>query len=444
MDKITSYVKTFALNLKAKYDKSSFKQVVTKVKDDLKEVEELPVKFDNAKLTKELKDAVEEARSQVGTVLDFANSSDTLSKEEKEAFSKKYDEQVKTLYKIKKIQDEIVAQEMFGKDTKTLEKLKEQLEELKKEAKKVGLVRDSNGNFKQKTAEDQKEIDKEQEEMNEQGTETSNFSSGWKEAKENWASEHTPEEYGKKAFQKMTDSIEQFKDKALETFKSFVKDALKELEEMASWDIGGSTQYNKEASEIYMNYGLQGADAYAMSKALEDVGIDDIETYLTDPMVQSNKALLNSFDEHYKLAKSQYKEDLEIAKEYQKFKEAFGIFKDKLQKSLIDFFMENKDNIMNILNFLMQSMQYLVSLVGDIVAFFGGNTMEDRSDEQKQSDMNELLGVTNNSTISYDNRSNHVNVNNTYNGVGKVDQGILQNVGQLTYQQIIEYFGREG
>jgi len=432
MDNATSYVKTFALNLKVMYDKSSFKQVITKVKDGFNKVDKLPVKFDNEKIAKDLRDAVEKARNVVGTVLDFANESTTLSKDEKEAASKKYDKQIETLYKIKKIQNEIVAQEMFGKDAKTLKKLKKQLKELKEEAKDIGFDEDENGNFKQRVVKEQIEIEQQ-----------NSFGSGWKQAKQSWASQYTPQQYGQKAFQKMTDSIEQFKDKALETFKNFVTDALKELEEMASWDITGSTKYNKEASEMYMNYGLQGADAYAMNKALEATGIDDIKTYLTDPMVQGNQALLDAFNDQYELAKKQYQDDLEIAKEYQEFQKEFDLFKQELQKSLIDFFMDNKDTIMTILNFLMEAMQWLVDLVGDIVAFFADDTVKDRNDEQRQSDMNELLGVTNNSTISYDNRSNNVNVNNTYNGVGKVDQGTLQNVGQMTYQQIIEYLGRE-
>lgn len=436
MDVATSYVKTFALNLKAMYDESSFKQVITKVRDSYKKVDTLPVNFDNEKIAEDLKKAVEKARNSVDNILDFANESKTLSQTDKEAASKKYDKQIEALYKIKQIQNEIIAQEMFGNDVKTLKQLKKQLKKLKKEAKEVGLDEDKDGNFSQRTTEEQVQIDK-------QIDKQSDFRSGWKEAKQSWATNRTTQQYGIQAFQKMTSSIEQFKNKALKTFKNFVEDALKELEEMASWNIADSTKYNSKASEMYMNYGLQGADAYAMNKALEATGIDNIETYLTDPIVRGNQTLLNAFNEQYEIAKEQYENDIETAKEYQEFQKELDLFKQELQKSLIDFFMENKDTIMSILNFLMKAMQWLVDLVGEIVEFFGGDTMKDRSNEQRQSDMNELLGVTNNSTISYDNRSNKVEVNNTYNGVGKVDQGMLQNVGQMTYQQIIEYLGRE-
>ena len=440
MDNATSYVKTFALNLKPMYDQSSFKQVIAKVKDGFEKIETLPVKFDDEKIAKDLKEAVEKARSEVNdSTLQLIDASTTLTDEQKQAAYEAYDKQTEALFKIKKLKDEIAAQEMFGnEDSEILNELKKQLEDIKEEAEKLGLKEDDNGDYQRRSPKD-----KDEDQANDDEEEQRDFASGWKDAKQSWAAEHTAAVYGKKAFDKMADSIEKFKDKALETLKKFAEEALEELEEMASWDVFGSTKYNKDASEMYMSYGLQGADAYAMNKALEATGIDDIETYLTDPMVRSNQALLDAFNEQYEIAKKQYKEDLEIAKSYQEFQKEFDVFKRELKKSLIDFFMDNKDTIMTILKFLMKSMQLIVDLVGDIVSFFGGNTVKDRNDEQRQSDMNELLGVTNNSTISYDNRSNNVNVNNTYNGVGKVDQGMLQNVGQMTYQQIIEYLGRE-
>ena len=51
--------------------------------------------------------------------------------------------------------------------------------------------------------------------------EQSDFGSGWEDAKQSWSAEHTAAVYGKKAFDKMADSIENFKDKALETLKKF-------------------------------------------------------------------------------------------------------------------------------------------------------------------------------------------------------------------------------
>ena len=86
MDNATSYVKTFALNLKPMYDQSSFKQVIAKVKDGFEKVETLPVKFDDEKIAKDLKEAIEEARDKVGnSTLQLIDDSTTLTDEQKQA-----------------------------------------------------------------------------------------------------------------------------------------------------------------------------------------------------------------------------------------------------------------------------------------------------------------------------------------------------------------------
>ena len=117
MDNATSYVKTFALNLKPMYDQSSFKQVIAKVKDGFEKIETLPVKFDDEKIAKDLKEAVEKARSEVDdSTLQLLNASTTLTDEQKQAAYEAYDKQTEALFKIKKLKDEIAAQEMFGNE----------------------------------------------------------------------------------------------------------------------------------------------------------------------------------------------------------------------------------------------------------------------------------------------------------------------------------------
>ena len=406
---MNEFVKTLNLNVKTSVDTPSF----NKVKQQFDKIK-VGFDFDENQL-KEIKKSItsEFSSTEISKLHIFD------SEEERQNAEKVFNDYQETIAKIEILKKAIDEVQMFDKDNKHLKEMTEELEKLKKHKNDIDHENDEDSNVAM----------------------SKTFRDGWQEAKTNWASQHNAASLGGKAFQKMTSSIEEFKNKALATFKQFVSDALEELEEMASWDITGSTKYNKAASDMYMNYGLQGADAYAMSKALKATGIDDMETYLTDPMVRGNQALLDAFDEQYDIAKQQYEEDFEVAKAYQEFQKEFDIFKKELQKSLIDFFMANKDTIMNILNFLMQSMEWLVKLVGDIVSIFGGSTQE-RTNEQRQAAMNELLGVTNNSNTT-NNKQTTVNVSNTYNGVGKTDQSFLQNSGQLTYQQIIEYLGRD-
>ena len=415
---MNEFVKTLNLNVKTSVDASSFNKVKQSFDELRKSNESIKVGFDfNESQLKEIKKSItSEFSSTAMSKLNFFDS-----EEERQNAEQIFNDYQETLAKIELLKKAIEETQMFDKDSKHLKEMTEELEKLKKHKNDIDHEND------------------EDEGSNVAMSQT--FRDGWQEAKESWANQHNLASLGGKAFQKMTNSIEEFKNKALATFKQFVSDALEELEEMASWDIHGSTKYNKAASDMYMNYGLQGADAYAMNAALKATGIDDMETYLTDPMVRGNQALLDAFNEQYDIAKQQYEEDMEVAKAYQEFQKEFDVFKKELQKSLIDFFMTNKDTIMSILTFLMQSMEWLVKLVGDIVSFFGGGTQE-RTNEQRQAAMNELLGVTNNSSIT-NNKSTNVNVSNTYNGVGKTDQSFLQNSGQLTYQQIIEYLGRD-
>lgn len=403
-----SYTKSLTLNLRTLLDRNSVKEVEEQI-DDVKRL---------AKIKWIDEDAFKQAANKIKA--DFNNleivKQGLIQGEDLERVRQAYQEQQEALAKIEILKKEIAEIEMFDKDNENLDKLKEKLDELQGNDNDDNIVVDSNDN---------------------------SFFGGFKDAKEKWANRNTFYQKGKDSFDKMVRTITEWKDKALKAITDFVKDAIEELKSMASWDIRNSTTYNRQASDMYMSYGLQGADAYAMSRALEATNIPDIETYLTDPIVRGNEALLEAFNEQYEIAKAQYEEDVALSKELQEFQKEYELFRKEMQKEVIDFFMKNKDTIMNILYFLMDALQTIVDIITSIVNFFTG-TKESRTDEQRQSDLNEILGVaSSNNDYSNNSKNVKVNVNNTYNGVGKTDQGWLQNVGQMTYQQIIEYLGRE-
>ena len=405
-----SYTKTLTLNLRTLFDRKSTGQVeewIDSIKQSTKEIKRID------------ENAFKQAVNKIKT--DFNNleivKQGLIQGEDLERVRQAYQEQQENLAKIELLKKEIAEIEMFDKDNENLDELKKKLAELQgDDDNNSNIVVDNSGN---------------------------SFFSGFNDAKKDWANQNNLYQKGRNSFDKMVSTITEWKDKALKAITDFVEDAIEELKSIASWDIRNSTTYNKEASDMYMNYGLQGADAYAMNRALEATDIPDIETYLTDPMVRGNEALLDAFNEQYEIAKAQYEEDVALSKELQEFQKEYDLFRKEMQKEVIDFFMKNKDTIMNILHFLMDALQTLVDIVTSIVNFFTG-TKESRTDEQRQSDMNEILGVaSSNNDYSNNSKNVNVNVNNTYNGVGKTDQGWLQNVGQMTYQQIIEYLGRE-
>lgn len=414
---MNEFTKTLNLDFKTTLDSSSLKDVTKK----LKEIESINIgfKFDKDDM-KELENSLMSHKFAFSKLF-----GDSISEKTKESMSKEYRHYQELLLRVKLLKQSIKEVAMFGNDEETLKKMQASLSELNKEVDKI----EEKGNI---TLDKANRAPKDNNDK---------FSNGVKSAYRDWAKEHTFESLGAKSFNKRTDTISAFKEKALETLKSFVTNALKELSNIASWNITSSTVYNKEASEMYMNYGLQGANAYAMNSALQSTGIDSIDTLYSDPTIRQNKELLNTFKEYYDLAKQQYEHDSEIAKEYQKFQKEFSLFKKELQKEVIDFFMENKDAIKSAIEVVVKGMEMIVNILSGIADFLGYST-KTRTNNERQASMNEILGISSSTNTTNNNKTNNVSVNNTYNGVGKTDETFLQNSGQLTYQQIIEYLGR--
>lgn len=418
---MNEFIKTLSLNFKALFDKSSFKETQQQIDSFTKDAGTIKVNFDFNE--EQIKLMQQEIKSEFNST-EIANLNLFNAEELKEFENKFHIIQELTLQenKLMKAMSEI---KMFDKNNKHLDEIKAKLKDIRRQKEEI------------------QGIDEEDEEEDKQFDKTS-FKEGFQNAAKDYLQQNTLAKQGANAFNKMERTISKWKDEALNAIKNFVKEALKELSEMASWDVFNSTQYNKEASEMYMNYGLQGEEAYAMNTALEATGINDIETYLTDPLVQGNQALLDTFRESYELAKANYQNNIELAREYQEFQTEFKLFKQELQKEVIDFFMANKDTIMGAIKFIMQTIEVIANILNSIFGWLVGSNGT-RTDTQRQSDMNEILGIESNYDNSKTDNSKHnnVNVNNTYNGVGKTDQTFFQNVGQLTYQQIIEYLGRE-
>ena len=242
---------------------------------------------------------------------------------------------------------------------------------------------------------------------------------------------------GKKAFGNMQNKIADFASKAKEAIINFVNDAIESMQEMATWDLQNSKVFNQDVVDMYIQTGLQGADAYGMSKALETQGFGNMDDFI-EAMPFMNQEQLEYMQEIAEINAKQYEEDLEVARAFQEFQVEYDKFKQELQKSLIDFFMENKDTIMTILEGLMNFLGAILNVVDDIFRLF--SDPRERSEQEKKQATADILGVSS-STLTNNNTTNNtsnVNVNNTFNGVGQQDQSWLANTGQMTYQQVIE------
>ena len=272
-----------------------------------------------------------------------------------------------------------------------------------------------------------KQVDEAKKSANDVGA----FGGGFKNAAKEWAADKLDmSKQGEKAFNKMKDTISKWATKSLEAIKSFVQDALKEMSNMASFSAN-TTKYNATSSEMLMNWGLSGADAYAVQSALQSTGIGSIDTLLTDPTI--SKELMDAFKKDVDLARKQYEEDIEIAKEYQKFQREFSVFKRELQKEVIDFFMNNKDTIKSFLEITMQSMKTIVKIVAAIGEFLTGEgSYKTTSDAERQQITSDILGISTNGGST---KSITMNMNNTYNGVNYQDKQSLIDSDNLRYRQ---------
>lgn len=403
-----SYIKTLTLNLRTLFDRKSTGQVeewIDNIKQSVKDIKWID---DNA-----LKEATEQIKN------DFNNleivKQGLIQGEDLERVRQAYQEQQESLLKIEMLKKEIAEIAMFDKDNEKLKAMQAELKRLQKQ---------------------KEQLDKKVEEATD--TKDHSFLGGFKESFDEWREQSSNmNAAGKRAFDNMQQKIADFASSVKEAIINFVNDAIEAMQEMATWDLQNSKVFNQDAVEMYMQTGLQGADAYGMSKALETQGFGNMDDFI-EAMPFMNQEQLEYMQEIAEINAKQYEEDLEVAQAFQEFQVEYDKFKQELQKSLIDFFMENKDTIMAILEGLMNLLGAILEVVDGIFGLFSGP--RERSEQEKKQATADILGVSS-STLTNNNTTNNtsnVNVNNTFNGVGQQDQSWLANTGQMTYQQVIE------
>ena len=403
-----SYVKTLTLNLRTLFDRKSTGQVEEWIDDIKQSVEDIQWIDDNA---------FKQVANKIKT--DFNNlevvKQGLIQGEDLERVRQAYQEQQENLAKIEILKKEIAEIEMFDKDNELLDELQQKLAELQQKTEQL-----------------------QQSESNDEDSGNNSFFGSFKESFDELLVQASDmNAAGKNAFNNMQRKIEDFATKAKDAIIDFVNDAIEAMQDMAAWDLQNSKVYNQDAVNMYMQTGLQGANAYGMSKALETQGFGSMDDFI-EAMPFMNQEQLAYMQEIAEINKEQYAEDLEVALAFQEFQVEYDKFKQELQKSLIDFFMENKDTIMTILEGMMNFLGAILNVVDGIFGLF--SSARERSEEKKKQVTADILGVSS-STLTNNNTTNNtsnVNVNNTFNGVGQQDQSWLANTGQMTYQQVIE------
>lgn len=202
------------------------------------------------------------------------------------------------------------------------------------------------------------------------------------------------------------------------------------LQQMAAFSENSSI-YSQEATDLAMNYGLTGAQAYAAQMASKDTGFGSFGSYIENAAfaTQETKDRWNTLFEKYEMS---YKQDKEIAEEFQHFQTEWQDFKKEMGMEIIHFFMENKDTIKDFLHLGLDFMSFVTKTLGGIAKTLTGNAGV-RSADERQAAISDILAgnVSNYSTRT-------VSVTNTFNGVQSADRVDLINAGLLTYQQVLK------
>lgn len=193
----------------------------------------------------------------------------------------------------------------------------------------------------------------------------------------------------------------------------YLGDIYEKAKEMIS-DIslysGMANTFSKEATNMALEYGLTGKEAYAWTEALKDVGFSDLTDYIENGWAATKQTqdrleeLLNTYRESYDKNKSMSASFENFKKEWEDIKTKFGI-------EIINFFSENKSLIKEAMNVILWTMKGIFNAVKRITQFLG-TEVEARTDAQKASDLSDIVNsgvyTTNNSTAY--NQSNVFNV----------------------------------
>lgn len=220
----------------------------------------------------------------------------------------------------------------------------------------------------------------------------------------------------KQAVSKLKELLSDVLDKLQEIFE----DARNDLKGVINSSIENSGRFNAVTSSLYAQYGITGANAYALQGALKETGYGNIETLLNNPWTLTPE-IQENLKEWFKLYKEQYESSKELSDAYQEFEIEFQKAQMEIKNSIIDFIVENKDLIIGALNAILSIMDG----INDIIEVVSG-----RSENERRDAAYDIISSTGNTV------SSTFTMNNTYNGIGEKDATWIANTNSLAYAQI--------
>lgn len=212
-------------------------------------------------------------------------------------------------------------------------------------------------------------------------------------------------------------------------FADVFANAKERMIDMASYDLGSSLVTNQRARSQALQFGITDpSQNYALSQSMSELGMQSEED-----LMYMNERQQEKFAERMGHWTSKYDElaNRDFFNTIQEFSLEFGEFKADMELGLIEFFINNKEQIKLVMTTAMAFMEGVVQLLGGILGFL----QVSRSDSQKHAASMEL--VRNYGTnVS----STNVNISNTLNPSSQVltDKQMLSQAGTLSYAQLIE------
>lgn len=228
---------------------------------------------------------------------------------------------------------------------------------------------------------------------------------------------------------KLGDMLESVGDILTDFFKDTFKAAKERILDMASYDLENSLFDNSAAREQALKYGIMDpAQNYALSQVMDEFKINSEEGLMFMSPPRQEK-----FAERMGYWSSKYTElaNKDFFRTVQEFQLEWSEFKYDMELGMIEFFMQNKDTIKQVMEAGMQFMEGTLTLLGSILDFL----QISRSDSQRNAASMEIIrNYTGGTTMT------NVNISNTLNPSSQVltDKQMLSQAGQLSYAQLIE------
>lgn len=216
-------------------------------------------------------------------------------------------------------------------------------------------------------------------------------------------------------------------DKAWEELKDIFTDAWDELSNVLDY----SRLSNRNIREQAFEFGFTPVQNYAYSQTMEMMGLSSFDDlyYLTETQWDKFNEKFNEYSTRYQqLYDRGFFEDLED------FNWEMKEWREDIRYEFMEFFMNNRETISEILKFGKDALEILVKIADGVLKFVDKVTPS--STEKKQRQIAEIMGITNNS-ITNNTKNNTVTFSPTFNGVSGGVQEQLNESLVLMKEQIL-------